>query len=68
MASNAKLYGILDLATAFLALVFGAGWIVSGLGLRFAHEVTGPLSSGVLGLVVGLVFLVYALRYFKVIR
>lgn len=68
MGGKTKLYEILDLAVAFLALVFGAGWILGGLGLGFAHQITSPLSSGLLGVVVGAVFLTYALRYFRVIR
>ena len=68
MALNAKLVQIMDGALGLLALVLGAGMVLGGLGLSFVNAVTGPLTSGVLGLVVGIVFLFHALRYYKVIR
>ncbi len=66
--NKGKVFEIIDLAVAFLALIFGIFWMLGALGFRFSGEITGPLSSGVLGFVVGLVFLIYALRYFRVIR
>lgn len=66
--NKSKVFEIIDLAVAFLALIFGIFWMLGALGFRFSGEITGPLTSGVLGFVVGLVFLIYALRYFRVIR
>ncbi len=68
MKGKQKLFSILDTVLAVLALVFGAGFILSGLGFGFAKSVVAPLSSGALGIVVGLVFLVFGLRFFNVIR
>lgn len=66
--SKHKAFSILDTVLAVLALVLGVGFVLSGLGLDFARAVIGPLTSGGLGLVVGVVFLVYSLRFFNVIR
>ncbi|MDP2717162.1 MAG: hypothetical protein Q8P02_00305 [Candidatus Micrarchaeota archaeon] len=68
MKGKQKVYSILDTVLAVLALVFGLGFILSGLGFSFAKSVIAPLSSGSLGIVVGLVFLVFGLRFFNVIR
>lgn len=66
--NKSKVFEIIDLAVAFLALIFGIFWMLEAVGFRFASQVSGPLSSGVLGFVVGLVFLIYALRFFRVIH
>ena len=66
--NKGKVFEIIDLAVAFLALIFGICWMLEALGFRFAGQISGPLSSGVLGFVVGLVFLIHALRFFRVIR
>ncbi len=66
--NKGKVYELIDLAVAFLTLIFGIFWMLETLGFRFAREITGPLSSGILGFVVGLIFLVFALRYFKILR
>jgi|GEM_PF-4580218 len=66
--NKSKAFEIVDLAVAFLALVLGIFWMLGALGFRFSGEITGPLTSGALGFVVGLVFLLYALRFFRVVR
>lgn len=66
--NKGKAFEIVDLAVAFLAMVLGIFWMLGALGFRFSGEITGPLTSGVLGFIVGLVFLVYGLRYFHVLR
>ena len=66
--NKSKVFEIIDLAVAFLALIFGIFWMLGALGFRFSGEITGPLTSGVLAFVVGLVFMLYALRFFRVIR
>ncbi|MDP2717658.1 MAG: hypothetical protein Q8P02_02860 [Candidatus Micrarchaeota archaeon] len=62
-----KVFSILDNVLAVLALLFGLGFMLSGLGLG-ARQFVEPFTSGILGILVGLVFLIYALRFFNVIR
>ncbi len=63
-----KAFEILDTVLAVVALVLGIGFALSGLGIGFANAIVAPLTNGALGLAVGIVFLVYALRFFKVIK
>ncbi len=65
---NANIQQILSPITAVLAIILGVAWILGGGGLRFAYEVSGPLTSGILGILVGAVFLIYGLTYFRVIK
>jgi bacteriorhodopsin len=68
MKGKQKVYSILDTVLAVLALVFGIGFILSGIGLGVAKSVIAPLTSGALGVLVGIVFFVFGLRFFNVIR
>ncbi|MBI5226901.1 hypothetical protein HY994_06760 [Candidatus Micrarchaeota archaeon] len=65
---NAKIQQVLSPITAVLAIILGIAWILGGVGLRFAHEVSGPLTGGILGILVGAIFLIYGLQYFRVIK
>lgn len=63
-----KAFEIMDLALGLLALVLGVGFILQGFGIGFVSSVTAQLTSGALGVLVGIVFLLYSLRFFGVVR
>ena len=65
---DAKIQQVLSPITAVLAIVLGTAWILGGVGLHMFYQVSGALTSGILGILVGFVFLVYGLMYFKVIK
>lgn len=65
---DAKIMQVLNPVTAVLALILGAAWILGGVGLHVFYQISGPLTGGILGVLVGIVFLVYGLMYFRVIK
>ncbi len=62
-----KAFDIADTILAVLALFFGLGLILSGIGLGVGQFME-PFTTGLLGILVGAIFLLYGLRHFSLVQ